>query len=201
MGYKATPQQLEPHLRRLDLRWSIKHAPNLFQTMQSSRQYSLHSLAAATDAWFDDGWQQAHTVKRQRKVEKTTVKKGKVVESQSGHTTTSKQQCFDNMHTWVCIDPGLCATVSGCVILYALICSLNKYNAAANESYAQGCCDIPRKTRQLLKRHEITCVNLNSMARSGRHVALLQGVAKTAPALPGPAPPSRFREGIPTDQH
>ena len=77
MGYKATPQQLEPHLGRLDLRWSIKHAPNLFNTMQSGRQYSLHSLAAASDKWFDDGWQQAHTVKRQRKVEKTAVKKAK----------------------------------------------------------------------------------------------------------------------------
>ena len=37
MRYKATPQQLEPHLRQLDLQWSIKHAPNLFHTMQSSR--------------------------------------------------------------------------------------------------------------------------------------------------------------------
>ena len=52
MGYKARPQQLEPRLRRLDLRWAIKH--NLFNTMQSSRQYSLHSLAAASDAWLDD---------------------------------------------------------------------------------------------------------------------------------------------------
>ena len=77
MGYNAIPQQLESHLRRLDLRWSIKHAPNHFNTMQSSRQYSLHSLAAASDASFDDGWQQAHTLKRQRKVEKTAVKKAK----------------------------------------------------------------------------------------------------------------------------
>ena len=39
---------------------------------------SLHSfqLAAASDAWYD-GWQQAHAVKRQRKVEKTALKKAK----------------------------------------------------------------------------------------------------------------------------
>ena len=34
-------------------------------------------MAAASDAWFDDGWQQAHTVKRQRKVEEAAVKKAK----------------------------------------------------------------------------------------------------------------------------
>ena len=50
------------------------------------------------------------------------------------------------------------------------------------------------------------------MPRSGQHIALLQGIAKTAPALSslsavlmhqdvtGPAPPYHITEGSPTDQ-
>ena len=66
-------------------------------------------------------------------------------------------------------------------------CILNKYNAAASESYAQGSCDIRWKTLPLLKQYERTCVNLSSIARSGRRVALLQGIAEASSALPGPS--------------
>ena len=68
-------------------------------------------------------------------------------------------------------------------------CMLGKYNAAARESYEQGSCDIRWKTPELLKGYEIACVNLSSIARSSRRVALLQGIAtaETASVLPGPS--------------
>ena len=77
-------------------------------------------------------------------------------------------------------------------------CILNKYTAAAGESYAQGSGDIRWKTLPLLKQYERTCVNRNSIARSGRCVALLQAAsALPSPSaafvhqdVPGPAPPS-----------
>ncbi len=78
--YKGTPQQLQHHLRRLDLRWSIRHeSSQVFYAMQSrrSRQYSHHALAAVNDGWYDDGWQSEGTTMRQCKVQKVADKKAK----------------------------------------------------------------------------------------------------------------------------
>lgn len=54
------------------------------------------------------------------------------------------------------------------------------------ESCTRGSCDIRWKTLPLLKHYEISCVNLDSIARSGQCVALLQGIAESASALPDP---------------
>jgi hypothetical protein len=77
---KGTPQQLQHHLRRLELRRSIKHeSSQVFYAMQSkrSRQYSHHALAAVNDDWYDDGWQSEGTNKRQCKEQKVADKKAK----------------------------------------------------------------------------------------------------------------------------
>ncbi len=55
LGYKANPQQIELHLRRLDLQHLLKTDPcNIFHSIQSRRQYREHPLQSGTSGWYGD---------------------------------------------------------------------------------------------------------------------------------------------------